>query len=47
MSYLNISIFVIPKGENQLMATRDYGEIVISRLGEKREGLMKGQRKGL
>lgn len=45
--YLNISIFVITKGEDQLTATRDYGEIVIPGLGEKREGLMEGQRKGL
>ena len=45
--YLNTSIFVTGKGEDQLTDARVYGEIVIPGLGERREVLMEGQREGL
>lgn len=45
--YLNTSIFIIGKGEDQLTAARVYGDIVVPGLGERREGLMEGQRGGL
>lgn len=44
--YLNTFIFIIDKGEDQLTAAKVYGDIVVPGLGERREGLMEGQREG-